>query len=72
MSENSIEARVSVLENQMDVALLDLKEIKADTNEIKSTLSKQKGFIAGVLAVITPIWALIVYYVKQLFENVFN
>lgn len=36
-----------------------LDTVAADVSEIKLGLAKQKGFLAGVLAVLLPIWTLI-------------
>lgn len=46
------------------VVLQDVKdkldEVASDVQEIKMGLQKQKGFIAGVLFVLVPIWGAIV------------
>lgn len=37
----------------------DLKQVRSDVAEIKLGIANQKGFLAGVLAVLLPIWTFI-------------
>jgi hypothetical protein len=61
--------RIVALETQMEMLLGSVSAIEADTKEIKATLTQQRGFIAGMLAVITPIWGAILYMGKELFDG---
>lgn len=59
--------RISVLETHRENDALRLRTIEQkldlvhnDLGEIKATLTKQRGFIAGMMAVIVPLWSLVV------------
>lgn len=65
----SLEERVAVLETKLDTALLQLETVEENTSAIKESMSKQRGFIAGILAVITPIWGVILYVGKEFLDT---
>jgi hypothetical protein len=67
--------RVAALEahRQGDQAAIEkmakqLDHVAADVSEIKLGLAKQKGFLAGVLAVLLPIWTFITIAVGSVWE----
>lgn len=64
-----LEERVAILETKLETAVEKLDSIEANTADIKDTLSKQRGFIAGILAVLTPIWAVVLYVGKEFLDG---
>ena len=49
----SLERRVEMLEDRLD-------QIGEDVREIKNTVVRSKGFIAGVMFVVVPAWGAVV------------
>ena len=45
--------RLKAIEGKLD-------QVHTDLGEIKTALTRQKGFIAGMMAVIVPLWSLFV------------
>ncbi|HEY9818426.1 MAG TPA: hypothetical protein V6D20_21840 [Candidatus Obscuribacterales bacterium] len=68
-SERTTAERLVVLETDANNIQSDLDEIKADVKEIKAGLNRQKGFIAGIMFVITPLWATIVVFAKSFWDR---
>lgn len=73
----TLEERVAVLEEitkQNTQKLDDLKLIGAQTNIAVNTLSenvsRQKGFIAGVLFVLVPVFTFIATFAKEIYHNI--
>lgn len=64
-----LEERVAVLETKLETAVEKLDTIEQNTADIKDSMAKQRGFIAGILAVLTPIWAVILYVGKEFFDG---
>jgi hypothetical protein len=64
-----LEERVAVLETKLETAVEKLDSIEANTVVIRDSMAKQRGFLAGMLAVITPIWGAILYMGKELFDG---
>ena len=68
MSDERIARLEAHRENDMlavDAVRADLSTIKREVAEINSKLDRQKGFIAGVLFILTPLWVAIVAFVKS-------
>lgn len=70
------ENRISKLEayRETDVESIDHIKGKVDTidenvQEIKSQLARHKGFIAGAMFVITPIWLLLVSLGREMWTR---
>ena len=49
-----------------------LEIVHRDVQDIKSTLGRQKGFIAGMLFILVPIWAAITAMVASLWDRFIN
>jgi len=49
-----------------------LDEVHSDVQDIKATLGRQKGFIAGMLFILVPIWAAITAMVASLWDRFIN
>jgi hypothetical protein len=49
-----------------------LEIVHRDVQDIKSTLGRQKGFIAGMLFILVPIWGAIVAMVASLWDKFIN
>lgn len=64
-----LEERVAILETQMKTAVEKLDNIEENTVAIRDNMSKQRGFLAGMLAVITPIWGAVLYMGKELLDS---
>ena len=47
-----------------------LKELTTEFAEIRKTLTTGKGFLAGMLAILTPLWAIALALVSTLFNKV--
>lgn len=67
-----LEERVAVLETKMETAVEELAIIREHTEAIRSSMTKQTGFIAGALAILTPIWLGIAYVGKELFDGLLS
>jgi hypothetical protein len=64
-----LEERVAILETKLETAVEKLEIIEQNTAAIKDSMAKQRGFIAGILAVLTPIWAVILYIGKEFLDG---
>jgi hypothetical protein len=49
-----------------------LEIVHRDVQDIKATLGRQKGFIAGMLFILVPIWGAIVAMVASLWDKFIN
>lgn len=61
--------RLATLEAEMKTLTEKLDSIDSDLKDIKETLSKQRGFIAGVLAVLAPLWGIAVLIGHNLWNS---
>lgn len=57
MSENG--ERIATLETQMGTLLEEVQKVKEDTAAIKESINRQRGFVAGMLTILTPLWGLL-------------
>jgi hypothetical protein len=64
-----LEERVAILETKLETAVEKLDSIEEHTAAIRDSMSKQRGFMAGMLAILTPIWGAILYMGKELFDG---
>lgn len=58
--------RVAVLETEIAAVMSRLEANSAVLADINGKLSKQKGFIAGVIFVVTALWGVVAMAVKYL------
>ena len=49
-----------------------LDEVHTDVQDIKAVLGRQKGFVAGMLFVLVPIWGAIAAMVASLWDKFMN
>ena len=49
-----------------------LDEVHSDVQDIKASMGRQKGFIAGMLFILVPIWAAITAMVASLWDRFIN
>lgn len=61
--------RIAALETQMDSLLAKVGGIESDLKEIKDSLTKQRGFMAGVMTVLAPIWGGVIYIGHRVIES---
>ncbi len=64
--------RIVALETQMEMLLGSVSAIEADTKEIKATLTRQRGFIAGMLTILAPLWGLVVFVAHEVWTTFFG
>jgi hypothetical protein len=71
--------RVTRLETLRETDRNDVTELKEklevvhrDVQDIKASLGRQKGFIAGMLFILVPIWAAITAMVASLWDRFIN
>lgn len=65
----TVEERLASLESKEEHLNQTLNEVRLDVKDIKAGMQKQKGFIAGIMFVVTPIWAAIVIYAKAFWDR---
>jgi len=56
---------VAELKNKLD-------EVHTDVQDIKAVLGRQKGFVAGMLFVLVPIWGAVAAMVASLWDKFVN
>lgn len=68
--------RVAVLEAHRIADAMDLAELRElveridrNVQAIEHNMHKQRGFIAGMLFVLTPIWAIVLFFLKDLWSR---
>ena len=61
--------RIATLEAESAHIRTTLDEVREDVKMIKSSLSRQRGFIAGVLFILVPIWSGILVAGKALWDR---
>jgi hypothetical protein len=61
--------RIAALETQMETLLSRLDAIETDTKEIKATLTQQRGFIAGMLTILAPLWGFAIFVANKLWDT---
>lgn len=66
MSDNG--ERIAVLESQMKSLLESVESINSDTKAIKATLTQQRGFIAGMLTILAPLWGLVLFIAHEVWS----
>ena len=49
-----------------------LDEVHSDVQDIKASMGRQKGFVAGMLFILVPIWAAITAMVASLWDRFIN
>jgi hypothetical protein len=49
-----------------------LDEVHSDVQDIKASMGRQKGFVAGMLFILVPIWGAIVAMVASLWDKFIN
>jgi hypothetical protein len=49
-----------------------LDEVHTDVQDIKAVLGRQKGFVAGMLFILVPIWGAIAAMVASLWDRFMN
>ena len=71
--------RVTRLETLRETDRNDVTELKEklevvhrDVQDIKASLGRQKGFVAGMLFILVPIWAAITAMVASLWDRFIN
>lgn len=64
-----LEERVAILETKLETAVEKLDSIEANTTAIKDSMAKQRGFLAGMLAILTPIWGAVLYVGKEFVDG---
>ena len=71
--------RVTRLETLRETDRNDVTELKEklevvhrDVQDIKASMGRQKGFVAGMLFILVPIWAAITAMVASLWDRFIN
>ena len=65
----STEERLARLEEREKHVQETLDEVRIDVKDIKAGLNKQRGFIAGIMFIVTPIWGGLLLFAKSIYEN---
>jgi hypothetical protein len=60
--------RIAILETKTESIQQTLKRVDSNVSTIKEAVSKQKGFIAGVMFVIAPISVIVAAAAKELLQ----
>lgn len=66
----TLEQKVQNAAEDLSEIQTDLKTIKSEVQQINSKLDRQKGFVAGMLFILTPVWVAIVAFAKSAWEYV--
>jgi len=76
MSETERVIRLETLRETDRQVVIELKEkldeVHTDVQDIKAVLGRQKGFVAGMLFVLVPIWGAIAAMVASLWDRFMN
>jgi hypothetical protein len=76
MSETERVMRLETLRETDSQVVNELKdkldEVHSDVQDIKATLGRQKGFIAGMLFILVPIWTAMAAMVASLWDRFMN
>lgn len=64
--------RIATLETKIELLLKDTETVKNDVADIKATLTRQRGFIAGMLTILAPLWGIALYMASRLWEYLFG
>jgi len=64
--------RIAILETKTRAIEATVNRVDSNVEEIKISLGKQKGFIAGTMFVIAPIWLLVVTFAKETWQLLTN
>jgi hypothetical protein len=76
MSETERVIRLETLRETDRQVVIELKEkldeVHTDVQDIKAVLGRQKGFVAGMLFVLVPIWGAIAAMVASLWDKFMN
>jgi len=65
-SNHDTNERLAILETRMQTVIQELGDVRQDTKDIKQSLNNQRGFIGGALAVLTPIWAVLIVFADKI------
>jgi hypothetical protein len=76
MSDTERVVRLETLRETDSQVVSELKdkldEVHADVQDIKATLGRQKGFIAGMLFILVPIWTAMAAMIASLWDRFMN
>lgn len=61
--------RIATLETQMESLVSKLEAIEKDTKEIKAAMTQQRGFIAGMLTILAPLWGFAIFIANKLWDT---
>lgn len=70
MSDNG--ERITALETHMDTLLKKVDNIEQDVQAIRSSLTQQRGFVAGMLTILTPLWGVVLFVAHKVYINLSN
>jgi len=62
--------RLATLESDTRYVKQKLDKIDSDVEEIKRGLNKQKGFIAGIMFVIVPVWTAAIVFAREMWDKI--
>jgi hypothetical protein len=65
----ALEARHDNQDDRIRRIEAKLDQVAADTSEIRHTLQRQRGFVSGMIAVILPIWSVLLAGVVVLWRR---
>jgi len=64
--------RIAALETQMSTLLKKVDNIEEDVSVIRTTLTQQRGFIAGMLTILAPLWGLVLFLAHKAWDNFYG
>lgn len=70
MSDNG--ERITALETHMDTLLTKVDSIEKEVQAIRAALTQQRGFIAGMLTILAPLWALVLFAANRAWEYLYG
>lgn len=60
--------RIAALEASIELLLKKTGVIEADVASIKTTLSSQRGFVAGMLTILAPLWGFVLFAASKAWD----
>lgn len=60
--------RIATLETKIELLLKKTEAIESDVAQICTTLNRQRGFVAGMLTILAPLWALVLFAANRAWE----
>lgn len=60
--------RIATLETKIELLLQKTEAIETDVAAIKTSMNQQRGFVAGMLAILAPLWAVLIYAANRAWE----